>query len=58
MKKVFGDVLSVSTKPVIATHSNARRFANVDRNLTDQQIKAFNQSKWINRFKCCAVLCF
>ena len=39
-EKSFWDVLAHSTKPVIATHSNARRFANVDRNLTDQQIKA------------------
>ncbi len=39
-EKSFWDVLEFSQKPVIATHSNARHFANVDRNLSDQQIKA------------------
>lgn len=39
-EKSFWDVLETSSKPVIATHSNARQLSNVDRNLTDQQIKA------------------
>ncbi len=39
-EKSFYDVLEVSTRPVMATHSNARGLCNVDRNLTDQQIKA------------------
>lgn len=42
-EKSFWDVLETSTKPVIATHSNARQLSNVDRNLTDQQIKALIQ---------------
>jgi membrane dipeptidase len=38
--KTFWDVVETSTKPVIATHSNARAIANVPRNLTDEQIRA------------------
>lgn len=44
-EKSFWDVLETSSKPVIATHSNARQLSNVDRNLTDQQIKALIQKE-------------
>ena len=36
----FWDILNVSEKPVIASHSNCRSLCNVQRNLTDQQIVA------------------
>ncbi len=39
-EKSFWDILDVSTRPIIATHSNARALSQVDRNLSDQQIKA------------------
>lgn len=39
-EKTFYDILSTSKKPIIATHSNARQLCQVDRNLTNQQIKA------------------
>jgi membrane dipeptidase len=39
-EKSFWDILEASTKPVMATHSNARALSNVDRNLSDQQLKA------------------
>ncbi len=39
-EKSFWDILDVSDQPVMATHSNARALSNVDRNLSDQQIKA------------------
>ena len=39
-EKGFWDIISTSTKPIIATHSNARQLCLHDRNLTDQQIKA------------------
>ena len=39
-EKGFWDVLETSERPIIATHSNARRLCNHERNLTDQQIKA------------------
>jgi len=39
-EKSFWDILETSVVPVMATHSNARVLSNVDRNLSDQQIKA------------------
>ena len=36
----FWDILRISKKPVIASHSNCRSLCNVGRNLTDQQIVA------------------
>jgi membrane dipeptidase len=36
----FWDIVNTSTKPVIATHSNARAIANVPRNLDDDMIRA------------------
>ncbi len=35
----FEDVIAHSTKPIIATHSNARAITNHTRNLTDKQLK-------------------
>jgi membrane dipeptidase len=35
----FRDIIETSTKPVIATHSNARAIANVARNLSDDMIR-------------------
>ncbi len=37
--KLFYDVISIATKPVIATHSNSRHVTNVARNLSDEQFK-------------------
>ena len=36
----FWDIITTSTKPVIATHSGCRAIANVPRNLTDDMIRA------------------
>lgn len=36
----FWDIVTTSTKPVIATHSGCRAIANVPRNLTDDMIRA------------------
>lgn len=36
----FWDVIDIATKPVIASHSNARALCSTMRNLTDEQIKA------------------
>lgn len=44
-EKSFWDVLEHSSKPIIATHSNTRVYANVDRNLTNQQVKALINQK-------------
>lgn len=38
--KTFRDIVNTSTKPVIATHSNARAIANVARNLDDDMLRA------------------
>jgi membrane dipeptidase len=40
----FWDVLEVSSKPIIATHSNAKALCPHPRNLTDEQIKALNEN--------------
>ncbi len=39
-EKGFWDVLKISTKPVIASHSNAQAICNHPRNLNDKQIEA------------------
>ncbi len=44
-EKSFYNILETSKKPIIATHSNARALCHVDRNLTDQQIKAIAQNQ-------------
>ncbi len=44
-EKSFWDILDETTKPVIATHSNLRVLANVERNLTSQQFKALANQK-------------
>jgi membrane dipeptidase len=38
--KTFFDVLAVSTKPVIASHSSCRALAEFPRNMTDEMLKA------------------
>jgi membrane dipeptidase len=38
--KTFYDVLGVSTKPVIASHSSCREISDVPRNMTDDMIRA------------------
>lgn len=38
----FWDVIEASTKPIIATHSNAKTLCSHPRNLNDDQIKAIN----------------
>ncbi|MDR1801531.1 MAG: dipeptidase [Lachnospiraceae bacterium] len=42
--KTFYDILSIATKPLIASHSNARSLCAVPRNLTDEQIKLVAQT--------------
>lgn len=40
----FWSVIETSTKPIIATHSNAKRLCSHPRNLKDEQIKALAQN--------------
>jgi membrane dipeptidase len=42
--KTFWDIYEVATKPLIASHSNARALCPVPRNITDDQIKAIGES--------------
>lgn len=42
--KSFWDIAAISSKPIMASHSNARSLCNVTRNLTDEQIKFIGQS--------------
>lgn len=37
--KLFYDVIDISDKPIVASHSNSRKVRNVPRNLTDEMIK-------------------
>ena len=41
--KTFWDICKVATKPIIASHSNARALCPVPRNITDEQIKAIGE---------------
>lgn len=39
-EKTFYDVISLTTKPITATHSGVKALCNSDRNLTDDQLRA------------------
>ncbi len=43
-ERSFWDVMGVATKPVIASHSNAKALSNAARNLTDEQLKAIQET--------------
>ncbi|MBP1940286.1 dipeptidase [Cytobacillus luteolus] len=43
----FWDVIEMATKPVIASHSNARSLCSTMRNLTDEQIKAIAKTNGV-----------
>jgi membrane dipeptidase len=36
----FDDIIEMTTKPVIISHTNARKYYDIERNVTDDQIKA------------------
>jgi len=36
----FDDIIEITTKPVIISHTNARKYYDIERNVTDEQIKA------------------
>lgn len=44
---LFWDVMEISSRPVIATHSNSRTICNHKRNLTDEQFRAIVKNKGI-----------
>ncbi|MCK4666105.1 membrane dipeptidase, partial [Candidatus Dependentiae bacterium] len=43
-KETFNDILECSIKPVIASHSNAKKICSHPRNLTDKQLKMLNKN--------------
>jgi membrane dipeptidase len=41
--KGFEDIVDLTTKPLIVSHTNARKFYDIERNINDEQIKAIGQ---------------
>lgn len=48
----FWDIISIVTKPIIASHSNSRALYKCDRNLTDEQIKAIAKTGGVIGLNC------
>ena len=49
----FWDIMEISERPIIASHSNSRAVCNVSRNLTDDMFKAICQSGGVAGFNQC-----
>ena len=45
--KGFEDILAITTKPVIVSHSNARKYYDIERNISDEQIKMIGQRRGV-----------
>jgi membrane dipeptidase len=43
----FDDILSITTKPPIVSHTNARRYYNIERNISDEQIKMIGERRGV-----------
>jgi membrane dipeptidase len=43
----FNDVLSITTKPPIVSHTNARRYYDIERNISDDQIKMIGERRGV-----------
>ncbi len=39
----FDDIVGLTTKPLVVSHTNARKFHDIERNISDEQIKAIGQ---------------
>ena len=50
----FWDIVQISEKPIIASHSNSRAVCNVSRNLTDDMFRAICESGGVAGFNQCA----
>ncbi|PYG87091.1 membrane dipeptidase [Ruminiclostridium sufflavum DSM 19573] len=49
----FWDVLNISTAPIIASHSNAKKICNHRRNLTDEQLLALKKNGGVTGINLC-----
>jgi membrane dipeptidase len=43
----FDDILSMTTKPPIVSHTNARHYYDIERNITDEQIKMIGEQRGV-----------
>ncbi len=43
----FDDILSITTKPPIVSHTNARRYYDIERNISDEQIKMIGERRGV-----------
>jgi len=43
----FEDILAITTKPPIVSHSNARKYYDVERNISDEQIKMIGERRGV-----------
>jgi len=43
----FNDILSVTTKPPIVSHTNVRRYYDIERNISDEQIKMIGERRGV-----------
>lgn len=45
--KGFEDILAITTKPVIVSHTNARKYYDIERNISDDQIKMVGERRGV-----------
>jgi membrane dipeptidase len=50
----FWDIIKVTEKPIIASHSNSRKICDVSRNLTDEMFRAICETGGVASFNQCA----
>src|SRR5436189_478788 len=43
----FEDILAIATKPPIVSHTNARRYYDIERNISDEQIKMIRERRGV-----------
>jgi membrane dipeptidase len=43
----FEDILSITTKPPIVSHTNARKYYDIERNISDEQIKMIGERRGV-----------
>jgi len=43
----FNDILEITTKPVIVSHTNARKYYDIERNISDAQIKMVGERRGV-----------